>query len=396
MTVTTLDLICRDPIVSRDGRPFGVGQGNRMRTAGWPLPSVVAGSLRTVIGKAAGKEFSEKTAQELLEVAVGGVFPVADGQLYLPAPQDCVVRPKQGPKEDGGASLPLRVTPQEIADGGCDWPMDGLRPVMLSQDQAPEDFKPKEAPSWWPLDRYVDWLARKSVTLDMSFLQAARTEERTHVQLDPDTGTADEGNLFTTVALPLVYLERHGVEHKAAFRDRCAEITLSARVTASGWCGETVARLNTLHPLGGERRLVHWKVGGTNPWACPKDVAEELADSNRVRMVLATPAIFKSGWKPGWVNGQLTGTPPGAEVVLKLVGVSVRRWQAVSGWSLADLPNQPRGPKPVKRMVPAGGVYFFEVESGAAASLTNRWLEPVSDGEMDRRDGFGLAAWGTW
>ena len=56
----------------------------------------------------------------------------------------------------------------------------------------------------------------------------------------------------------------------------------------------------------------------------------------------------------------------------------------------------PRGPKPVKRMVPAGGVYFFEVIHGTASDLAHRWLLSVSDGDQDRRDGFGLAAWGTW
>ena len=83
---TVLELTCRDPVVSRDGRPFGAGQGNRMRTVGWLLPSVVAGSLRSMIGKAADRDFSVATAQELLQVEVAGVFPVAEGQLYLPTP----------------------------------------------------------------------------------------------------------------------------------------------------------------------------------------------------------------------------------------------------------------------------------------------------------------------
>ena len=387
MTITTLELTCRDPIVSRDGRPFGAGQGNRMRAIGWPLPSVVAGSLRTAIGKVAAREFSAATAQELLQVAVVGVFPVADRQLYLPVPHDCVVHPERGP---------LRVTPQTVDDCGCDWPADGLRPVMLSEAQAPADFKQKDVPAWWPLARYTEWLVGRNIKVDRQFLHAPLVEQRTHVQLDPDTGAADEGNLFTTAALPLTHLARSNAKPDGMFHERFAEISLIARVTASGWCGETVARLNALHPLGGERRLVYWKVTAANDWDCPRAVSDALAEANRVRMVLATPAIFREGWKPGWLNDHLIGSPPGSNVTLKLVGVSIQRWRAVSGWSLAELPNQPRGPKPVKRMVPAGGVYFFEVENGSASPLTSRWLEPVSDGEQDRRDGFGLAAWGTW
>ncbi len=385
---TVLELTCRDPVVSRDGRPFGAGQGNRMRTVGWLLPSVVAGSLRSMIGKAADRDFSVATAQELLQVEVAGVFPVAEGQLYLPTPQDCVVHPDWGL---------LRATPLPIEQGGCDWPVEGLRPVLLAEEQAPEDFKPEEGPAWWPSDRYATWLAGGDVAFDHRFLNAPQVEERTHVQLDARTGAADEGNLFTTAALPLTHLARHGARPEGPHAERFAEIKLSARVRASQWCGEAVAKLDTFHPLGGERRLVHWKATThALVWSCPETVRAALATEGRARMVLVTPAIFHDGWKPGWLNDQLIGSPPGLSATLKLVGVSIQRWRAVSGWSLANLPGQPRGPKPVRRVVPAGGVYFFETIDGTASGLEERWLESVSDDEQDQRDGFGLAIWGVW
>jgi CRISPR-associated protein Cmr3 len=92
------------------------------------------------------------------------------------------------------------------------------------------------------------------------------------------------------------------------------------------------------------------------------------------------------------LNEQLIGSPVDDGPVLKLVGVCIQRWRAVSGWSLA----KPRGPKPIKRMVPAGGVYFFEVLDGNTSALAPNWLRPVSDDKQDRRNGFGLAAWGIW
>jgi CRISPR-associated protein Cmr3 len=253
------------------------------------------------------------------------------------------------------------------------------------------------------VDRYADWLTGRAVSFGPSFMNAPAREDRTHVQLDADTGAADEGNLFTTAALPLSHLNRYGVRHDVPFRERFAEIILTTRLNASAWCGEAAAQLNILHPLGGERRLVHWRaVDLRNLWECPETVSAKLSGAKQVRMALATPAIFrddemKHGWKPGWLNDDLEGSPPNAaNVTLKLVGVATQRWRAVSGWSLADLPNQPRGPKPVKRMVPAGGVYFFEIIRGQAEDLISLWLEPISDDMQDRRDGFGLAVWGTW
>ncbi|NIA13607.1 MAG: hypothetical protein GWP08_05955 [Nitrospiraceae bacterium] len=386
--MTMLEITCRDPIVSRDGRPFGAGQGNRMRSAGWLLPSVVAGSLRSVIGKAAHRDFSIATVRDLLQVAVAGVFPVAEGWLYLPAPQDCVVHPGKGP---------LRATPQPIGNGACDWPVEGLNPVMLSEQQAADEFKPGEGPAWWPYDIYAKWLAGEDVEFDRRFLKEPQIEQRTHVKLEAETGAAEEGNLFTTVALPLTHLERFGAPSEGAHAARFSEISLAARVRANRWCGKTVSDLDALHPLGGERRLVHWKAATDAPvWNCPDTVHAALAETGRVRMVLVTPAIFRDGWKPGWLNGQLLGSPPGSNVTMKLVGVSIQRWRAVSGWSLANLPGQPRGPKPVRRVVAASGVYFFEVVDGKGSDLGDQWLEPVSDDAQARRDGFGLAVWGTW
>ncbi|MGB9618953.1 MAG: type III-B CRISPR module-associated Cmr3 family protein, partial [Armatimonadota bacterium] len=127
-------------------------------------------------------------------------------------------------------------------------------------------------------------------------------------------------------------------------------------------------------------------------WAIPEGIQQCLAEAKRVRMVLATPAFFTEGWKPGWLNGDLVGSPPGSSLRLKLVGACVERWRPVSGWSL----EPPRGPKAIRRMVPAGSVYFFEVVENGASGLNSLWLESVSDEEQARNDGFGLALWGLW
>jgi CRISPR-associated protein Cmr3 len=124
-----------------------------------------------------------------------------------------------------------------------------------------------------------------------------------------------------------------------------------------------------------------------------------LRGAKRIRLVLATPAVFAKGWRPAWLSdGSLQGAPPGnTHVQLRLVGAASGRWRAVSGWSLQPLEETGRpGPKPIRRMVPAGSVYFFEVASGDPASLADQWLAPVSDDPQEQRDGFGLALWGTW
>lgn len=399
MTNTFLELTCRDPIIARDGRPFGVGQGNRMRSLPWLLPSVVAGSFRTALVKAnPGLDFSGNMPERLLAVKVAGVFPTtgeeATGkELYLPAPNDCVW--------DETTGTIHRVQPVELEEGeGADFPINGLNPVRLTETQAQEDFKAKGLPAWWPLRKYAEWLIgkdseRTSAWFDSSFFNAARQETREHVALDPGSGAAEEGKLFTTTGLNLTHLQRFNVKESQAFKERFAEVRLTTRVTIPDSEFDHVEQFNMWHPLGGERRLVHWQRHDTaNLCQCPASVRTALNHATRIRMILATPAIFKHGWRPDWLDAHtLTGAPPieGA-LTLKLMGVSIQRWRAVSGWSLAT----PGGPKPIRRMVPAGGVYFFNVDDSTGTDWSNQWLKSVCDNEQDRRDGFGLAVWGIW
>jgi len=122
-----------------------------------------------------------------------------------------------------------------------------------------------------------------------------------------------------------------------------------------------------------------------------------MAGKKKVRMVLATPAIFFDGWKPGWLNGWPEDKVPDFwpdDLKLKLISACIDRWKPISGWSLE---KGSRGPKEIRRLVPAGSVYFFEVLSGKAEDLVKSlWLRSVCDKDQDRRDGFGLAVWGLW
>jgi CRISPR-associated protein Cmr3 len=403
MSTAYLTLTPRDPLIARDGRPFGRGQGNKMRGMPWPLPSVVAGSLRTALVKGTSTlDFSGEMPQRLMQVAVAGVFPVHGGQLYLPCPLDAVAEPASG----GRLKALHRAVPHE-APGGCDFPENlPLRPVMLSPQQALDDFKPAPLPAWWPLDRMELWLTGSATGygadwLDSRFLNHPLQTLRDHVSLDRDRGAADEGQIFATANLHLTHLPRFQAtgQKDARFADRFADVRLAARMTTED------AQLRELglalwHPLGGERRLVHWSSQGDAAlWQCPQPVRAALTGARRVRLVLASPAIFAGGWRPGWLEGpSLTGAPPGtSSVQLRLVGVASGRWRAVSGWSLQPLaPTGRPGPKPIRRMVPAGSVYFFEIASGDPASLADQWLAPVSDDAQEQRDGFGLALWGTW
>ncbi|BAW02883.1 CRISPR-associated protein, Cmr3 [Thermus thermophilus] len=79
-----------------------------------------------------------------------------------------------------------------------------------------------------------------------------------------------------------------------------------------------------------------------------------------------------------------------------MVAAVVGRPLAVSGWNLKE-----GKPKPSRRAVPAGSVYFVRLPEawgeGEVRDWAGKvWFRNLSEEEQDRRDGFGLAALGLW
>jgi CRISPR-associated protein Cmr3 len=210
-----------------------------------------------------------------------------------------------------------------------------------------------------------DWRKR-------GFMTDPEHDLRTHLGMDNESGSGKEGMLFQTAGFQ--------------FRD---DVRLAVRV--EGTLGQ---KIGGIHPMGGERRLAAWINGGeSSAWICPAEIAEEMRTGEYPRMILATPALFDDGWKPGWLDENLIGRIPGSECLVQLVSVCIDGWKPISGWSL-EIGNS--GEKPIRRIVPAGGVYFFRRIGSGEFPIEQLWLQPVSDCPQWRRDGFGLALWGKW
>lgn len=397
-----LSITPHDPIIARDGRPFGIGQGIRMRSLDWPYPSVVAGSLRTMLGKMNGGSFDENAVEDLKAIQIFGPLPLIQDQIYLPAPKDILVN-DIGNKCQAYAIRPVNMKEDE----GCDLP-EGVLPAMLPESVR-EDFKPAKIPAFWSSEMMIKWLinangrsfdappeenkyhncletsTRKKDQVKKGvgdFIDHPKKESRTHVRVDPSRGASEENMLFETIGLDL------------SLKGQKDGVQIAVKVESNKEFGDQAANIDQFHPLGGERRLAHWiAIVSQRGWSCPAELTGALAGKQRIRMVLTTPAIFSNGWKPRWLN---VGTPPEAPegLKLKLISACIDRWKPISGWSLE---KGSRGPKAIRRLVPAGSVYFFDVLSGDAGDLAKElWMRPVSDEDQDRRDGFGLAVWGLW
>jgi CRISPR-associated protein Cmr3 len=289
--------------------------------------------------------------------------------------------------KEGESTHIIRQTPvSPSADCACDLPS-GL---LLVEMRRKVKGKPVPGPQYWPLQRLIEWGEGQSEwnkaqeteffdALEKEGQDSLDIETRIHVALDRETGASVEGQLFQT-----------------------GGIDLSARRQGCVWAkhdlvfiGRAAAELrDDLVNLGGERRLSRLHAAAENVWpAPPQTLAENIRRAGGLRLTLVTPALFSEGYRPGWLDETLTGSPPGiSNFRLRLRAVAVERWVPVSGWDLAA-----RKPRATRKAVAAGAVYWFECIGEIPEDFIQQlWLRPLSDQEQDRRDGFGLTLPAPW
>ena len=387
--VVSLDPLA--PIIVRSGRPMNHADAD---PAQFPPPSTIAGCLRTTWARATGRPFDP----ELAQLAVGGPLLVdEDGRVLAPKPADALYFGR-----DAGKEAPprcLRAAPRRFRGGcGADLPED-LLPVRLTEEVT---GKPGDGPAWWSWDDLLAFRDGIDVPLDRlrrNGWSPPGGDRRTHVSIDPSTGTAETGALYETEGLDLS-------DSPAAFQARTAARETAAsptephdadRPTSGGLrllvrCAETLAP--ALVHLGGKRRLAALEPEPDGRWPAPPDGwLDRLRHAGGLCVTLLTPGVFSAGYRPGWLDATLTGSPPEAPgLTLRLRAAAVARWQPHSGWDLAR-----SRPRPARKLAPAGATYWFEVlgacDADDAAAL---WLASVCDEPQDRRDGFGLALPAPW
>ncbi len=387
-----------DTFIARDGRPFRATPGARMKSLKWLYPSVPVGSFRTMLGKMIDPAFSAETVRKLKSIRFAGPFPTANGSLFFPAPLDILIN-----DADGNRNVYV-LRPRNYPDGsGSDLPGEDILPVMIS-NPPDTDFKPAAGPMFWSGEIMLKWLMRpdgddfvvppdpQTISEEengIDFLNTPVRDTRRHVKINPETRASEPHKLFSTTGLKLPENVRIAlfVSMNAPVRD-VFESAMNS--------------LKKLHPMGGERRQALWTATQYTETDVlyPRDFQQRLANANGLRMVLATPAVFSSGWKPGWLDENNEGIIPGAsDMKVRLRGVVNGRWTPLSGFNLDKHADISIGPKPVRRMVPAGSVYFFELTDPSqidGAAMDALWLKSVCDDEQLRNDGFGLALWGLW
>ena len=298
----------------------------------------------------------------------------------LPAPRDALAL-EAGGSADGLRLVRLARLPNDAAEETTD--LDERCPGLALVGPAERlKAKPAAGVPYWNWTHYRSWLQSPD-RLETEWSRAdlgydhPPIEHRTGVQIEAQSQTARDGALFQVEHRRYQGRPAGATGHSLADVQRLA---LLATAESSEIRGAVV-------PFAGERRLVALRSVDQTVPELPEEVLAGILAHRRARAILVTPAHFTQGWLPRW----LVESPEGVRVHLKAAAVG--RPEVVSGWDLLR-----SRPKPTRRLVPAGSVYFLELEGADAAVeawLRQRWWRAVSDDEQARRDGFGVCVFGV-
>lgn len=352
----------RDPVVLGDGRPIDKSKGQL-----WPVPATLAAALNGWIGR--GQRGSNLRGP-LLYTAQG---------LFAPPPHDALHHPDTGVWHGGK----LEELGQSVL-----WPekfpkLSHL--LMLDERIGRRKLRALEAPVC--LDHLLTWALGQPCDLKTCAPALSHSEVRPHVALSSDTLTAEPGLLFSSPGVRLA--------EGASYAFSWSGADPSSQRVSFGADGRVAELQKATAPL-----FPAWS-------SVAKRFDDQVPERAYLRVQLLTPGLFDQEADhpllPAWLDNEGRGSLPGNGVALRLIALRTDRYRPFSGWKIPNSPEEkaknPRPhPREVRRLVPAGAVYWFGDGDGAALqgpalldAAERLWLSGLDGDTQSTRLGFALA-----
>jgi CRISPR-associated protein Cmr3 len=131
--------------------------------------------------------------------------------------------------------------------------------------------------------------------------------------------------------------------------------------------------------IGAENKIAHYKKINN----LPEINYPEFIENKYLKIYLSTPAIFNNGHLPEFIEkGEFEG------IKIKLLTYALGKPQYFGGFDMKK-----RKPKTMRKAVPAGSVYYLEVDN--AKALADK-IHGKSISEQLQNEGFGICFCGTF
>jgi len=348
-----------DTLFFRTGRPFTVGENTWAESLFPPYPSTLYGAIRSflIFQREGLKAFINGkykddigTPDKKGSLKIKGPLISKGDELFFPIPLDLVKL------EDKLNPLVFTEKPQDFIS---DYP---LSYVLI--DKSESQSKGSEG---WVTDIVLkDYLKNRET--ELSFVKDSTllflSEPKIGIAREKTTLTTKEGYLYR---ISMIRLEK--------------EVSLIAEVE-----GVSGIPATGIIQLGGESKGAKFEKT-ENEFEMLRNIDLNL-ENKFFKIYFATPAIFKKGWIPEWINEEnFEGEYPKlGEIKLKLVCCAIGKPLHIGGWDIAK-----NRPKPLYKAIPPGSVYYFKIldNSDSLKIKESFHLKNVSD--INSEEGFGLS-----
>jgi len=359
-----------DVLMFRDGRPFAGGDDHFARGIFPPSPATIYGALRSHILSNCWSEFNKfadnsDQIPENVKKEIG--TPDKLGSLALC--QFTLVR-KNGNGVEQIFPMPNDVVKEK---GSEDGKLYMLMPFNLSSSKTITDLPAGLSNMWNPTEKPMEaasgFLSSKEMTEYLLGKSPSKrtpsdnifvTEVRTGIQKSRKTRSVETGKLYS--------VEYFRLSENSGF---AVEVENTKLLPPSG-----------ILRLGGDNRSAKYSTESWNEISV-EPIKIKVAESKCFKLMLMTPAIFKNGWLPEGIDSNtMQGRINGIEV--KMISAFVGKPIGIGGYDFVK-----NRPKMMKKAVPAGSVYYFELQQGDVDNLfKNLWLKSISDEKV--QEGFGI------
>ncbi|MGD0856904.1 MAG: type III-B CRISPR module-associated protein Cmr3 [Dehalococcoidia bacterium] len=350
-----ISLQALDTLFFRDAKPFNMREDFVATSVFPPYPSVIYGALRSAYFSSDISSLAYVNGPEdpTRNLRIRGIYLQVGEDICLPLPFDCA-RKKNGKQDDTAYLLTMFKAP---AASSCPTPYI-LGPSFSEEIESVED-------GLIELASFNDYLGSNTSCFSYLHMQeCVLTENKLGIRQNRTTGTADEHCLYR------IGMKR--LESQVSKGRHNQRVSLIIDFEGMELPAEGLMR------IGGEGKAAFYR-----NIESPMVVKPELIN-NWFKIYLATPAIFRLGWLPCWIDPQ-SGQGEYGGLKVRILTAAIGRYLTVGGYDIVK-----NSPKSMRRAVPAGSVYYLEVLEGERERVIELFHgNNISD--FDSRQGFGLA-----
>lgn len=312
-----------------------------------PLPSTYAGAFKKLVKK-------EQDGRHHFRIGWNGIM--VDEKFCFPLPEDTYVR-----KQEAGGIWGIQL--KKLAKKAVsNYPLEYM---MYTQEEGTDKSKEQAVLyiSEVTMDSYLKGNTNHMTCVDIR--DKLVLETKMGIEVDSQSGTSKNQCIYTTLCIR---------------PDESIKLAIDIR--------EGLIREQGMVRLGGERRLATFSCIERQP-----DIKGTSGNSRYFKLYLATPAIFRNGWIPGWIDKENHigyFSHRNKSVRVKLVSACVGRAIPCGGFGyIKDRKSKESKyrPQEMRFAVPAGSVYYFKLLKGTYEDAVKLFhMKCISD----YREGMGF------